>query len=204
MNKSTKRLTLLTLFIAIEVVMTFIPFLGFIPLGFINITTLHIPVIIAGILLGKKEGAIVGLSFGLLSVLKNTLTPVATSFLFTPFYEVGNISGGWQSLVIAIVPRILIGYLSGLTFSILSKGMKKVTAPMGIAALVGSLSNTILVMSLVYIFFAKEYAQAIQIGSDQVITFILGIIATNGVAEAIAAVVISVAVCRIGVSVIKR
>lgn len=204
MNKNTRRLTYLTLFIAIEVVITVIPFLGFIPLGFINVTTLHIPVIIAGILLGKKDGAIIGFVFGLLSVLKNTFQPVATSFLFSPFYEIGEVSGSYKSLIIALVPRILVGFLSGLCFEILLKKTKKETTAMGIAAFVGSMTNTLLVMSLVYIFFAAEYATAINVAYDTIIYFILGVIATNGVAEAIVGIIISVTVCKIGIKMVKR
>ena len=63
MNKM-KRITYLTLLITIEIVLASVPFLGYIPLGFVNATTLHLPVIVAGMILGKKEGAIVGFVFG--------------------------------------------------------------------------------------------------------------------------------------------
>ena len=46
-NKKTKNLTLLALFIAIEAVMVMVPFLGFIPIGPLRATLLHVPVIIA-------------------------------------------------------------------------------------------------------------------------------------------------------------
>ena len=46
-NKKTKNLTLLALFIAIEAVMVMLPFLGFIPIGPLRATLLHVPVIIA-------------------------------------------------------------------------------------------------------------------------------------------------------------
>ena len=53
-NKKTKDLVLYAMFIAIEMLLVFIPFLGYIPIGPLRATTLHIPVIIAGIILGKK------------------------------------------------------------------------------------------------------------------------------------------------------
>ena len=54
MNKQkTKNLAFMSLFIAIEILMVMVPFLGFIPIGPLRATTLHIPVIIAGIVLGK-------------------------------------------------------------------------------------------------------------------------------------------------------
>ncbi len=56
MNKQkTKNLSFMSLFIAIEILMVMVPFLGFIPIGPLRATTLHIPVIIAGIVLGKNR-----------------------------------------------------------------------------------------------------------------------------------------------------
>ena len=83
-KKKTKNLVLLSLFIAIEVVMSNVPFLGFIPVGALRATTLHIPVIIAGIVIGKNQGAFVGLVFGLCSLFTNTITPTVSSFIFSP------------------------------------------------------------------------------------------------------------------------
>ena len=57
--KKTKSLTYLALFMAIEAVLVMVPFLGFIPIGPLRATTLHIPVIIAAIVLGTKEGCLV-------------------------------------------------------------------------------------------------------------------------------------------------
>ena len=65
MNKQTKNISFLSLFIAIELLMIVIPFLGYIPVGPLRATTLHIPVLIAGIVLGKKQGMILGLIFGM-------------------------------------------------------------------------------------------------------------------------------------------
>ena len=54
---------------AIIVVMASVPFLGYIPLGFMNATIIHVPVIIGAILLGPKYGAFLGLVFGGTSVI---------------------------------------------------------------------------------------------------------------------------------------
>ncbi|NBK99534.1 MAG: ECF transporter S component [Erysipelotrichia bacterium] len=197
-QKNMKRFTLLALFIAIEIVIAIIPFLGYIPLGVINATTLHIPVIIAGILLGKKEGAILGFVFGMTSMLKSTLEPTATAFIFSPFITIGGISGGWQSVIIAFVPRILIGYLAGFIYETINKKTNNDAFSISIAALGGSMINTILVMSGIYFFFGHAYAQAINVSYDVIITFIMGVVASNGIAEAIVASIISVAVCKVG------
>ena len=54
-NKKTKDIAFMSLFIAIELLLVIVPFLGFIPIGPLRATTLHIPVIIAGIVMGKEN-----------------------------------------------------------------------------------------------------------------------------------------------------
>jgi len=68
-------------------------------------TIVHIPVIIASIIYGPRIGATLGFLMGMLSLTVNTLTILPTSYLFSPFVPNGN----FYSVVIAIVPRILIG-----------------------------------------------------------------------------------------------
>ena len=55
--------------------------------------TIHIPVILGSILLGWKSGAVLGGLFGLTSFMVNTITPNLTSFVFTPFYSLGDAHG---------------------------------------------------------------------------------------------------------------
>ena len=108
----TRDLVLAAVIAAIIVIMAFVPFLGYIPLGFMNATTVHIPVIIGAIILGPKYGAFLGLTFGLTSLWKNTFMPNPTSFVFSPFVTMGQFHGNLGSLVICLVPRILIGVVA--------------------------------------------------------------------------------------------
>ena len=117
-SKKTQYMTSMALFLAIEIILVVTP-LGYIPIGPLNATTMHIPVIIAGIILGKKAGAELGFVFGLTSMIKATIQPGITSFCFSPFVTIGTISGNYKSLLIAFVPRILLGYLAGLIFGIM-------------------------------------------------------------------------------------
>ena len=194
--------TYLTLFIAIEIVISVVPFLGFIPLGFINATTLHIPVILAGILLSKKDGAIVGFVFGMASFLKSTFEPNLTSFLFSPFYSLGGISGNLASLLIAFVPRILVGYMSGLIFEKLKKRREntKVLVTSFIASFV---FNTSMVMGMAFIFFKESYAMAMGISGDLVFKAIMTVIFTNGIVEAVISMIIVLAVYKAAKKIMK-
>ena len=78
-KKRTQKLTLAAFFVAIEILMGVTP-IGFIPVGAINITTMHLPVILSGIILGPVIGALTGFVFGLTSMLKATFAPGITSF----------------------------------------------------------------------------------------------------------------------------
>lgn len=195
-KKQTKRFTILSLLIAIEIVMSIVPFLGFIPLGFINATTLHIPVIIAGIILGKKEGAFLGFIFGFLSLIKATTEPNLTSFVFSPFITVGGVSGNFSSLFIVFVPRILLGFFSGLSFELFSKSNMKESLSIVLSSIIGSLTNTILVLISIYFFFGSSYADAIDISFGALLGFIMGLIGTSGLMEAIIAAILCLGICK--------
>ena len=200
-KQKTLDLVQVALFAAVIIVMAFTPFLGYIPLGFTRATIIHIPVILGSILLGPKRGAILGGVFGLTSFINNTMNPTVTSFVFTPFYTMGEIHGGLGSIVICFVPRILVGVIPYFVYKlfnwILQKKSNGTTYALGIAGLAGSMTNTLLVMNLIFFFFKDSYAAANGIATESVYAFILSIIGINGVPEAIVAAVIVAFVGRI-------
>lgn len=194
-NNKTQYLAFMALFLAIEIVLVVTP-LGYIQLGLISATIMHIPVIIAGISLGRKAGAQLGFVFGLTSMLNATFRPGPTSFIFSPFITVAGVSGNWTSLIIAFVPRILTGYLSGLIYQQLQKRNVNDNICVIVAALVGTLTNTIFVLSGIYLFFGPQYAQIMNIAYQALIGVIFTIVATNGIGEAILAVISSLLICK--------
>lgn len=192
-TKNTTYMVQLALMIALVAVVSFIPVLGYIPLVVIKATTVHIPVIIGAILLGPKAGAALGLTMGITSIIKNTIEPSLTSFAFSPFIPVpGSDSGDLRALLVALVPRMLIGVVAGLVYRLVSLFDKKGFAACGVAALLGSLTNTGLVMGGIYLIFGHQYAEAINVGFEVLGTYIMGVVATNGLAEAAVAVVLSI------------
>ena len=111
-SQKTRELVLTAMFTAIIIAMAFVPYLGYIPLGFMNATIIHIPVIIGAIVLGPKRGAFLGGVFGITSMINNTFNPNITSFVFSPFYSMGDMHGNIWSIVICLVPRILVGVVA--------------------------------------------------------------------------------------------
>ncbi|MDO5423939.1 MAG: ECF transporter S component [Eubacteriales bacterium] len=198
-KSNTLGLVQVALFAALIFILAFTPFLGYIPLGFTRATIIHIPVIIGAILLGPKKGAVLGFVFGLTSLINNTINPTATSFVFSPFYELGEIHGGLSSLVICFVPRILTGVVPYYVFRGISKVRKsdKPTLALAVAGLSGALTNTLLVMNLIFLFFRSAYASANGVAEEAVYGFILSIIGINGIPEAIVAAILTALVGRV-------
>ena len=159
----TKGLVQMAIFAALIVVLAFTPFIGYIPLGFTRATIIHIPVIMGSLMLGPKKGAALGGVFGLTSFINNTINPTLTSFVFTPFYSLGEYSGGIGSLIICFVPRILIGVVPFYVYRLvkkLSKNNGVSSVGLIVAGLSGALTNTLLVMNLIFVFFRNDYAAA--------------------------------------------
>lgn len=192
------------LFVAIIVLMAFTP-IGLIDLPIIKATLLHVPVIIGSVILGPFKGGLLGFVFGFTSLIKNSLAPSLLSFAFTPFIPLPGLQEGSPlSLIICFVPRILVGItpyytvkgieaLIDVLFHKRNQAIRSVATT--VSSVVGSFTNTILVMGMIFLFFRGAYAQANNIPVDTVLAVILGVVGTNGLPEAIVAAVITTPVC---------
>lgn len=96
---------------AISAVLGMTP-IGFIPVGPTNATIMHIPVIIGAIVEGPIVGMLVGLIFGIFSLIRAITTPTVISPVF-------------YNPLVSILPRVLIGLVSYYTFVAVRKMNKK-------------------------------------------------------------------------------
>ena len=199
LTTKTKDMVTTAMFVAIILAMSFVPYLGYIPLGFMNATIIHIPVIIGAILLGPARGAFLGGIFGLTSMINNTFNPNLTSFVFSPFYSLGNVHGNFKSLMICFVPRILIGVVAYYVYTGIVKLVKKKNsgkssvAALAAAGAAGALTNTLLVMNGIYFLFGSSYANAKGISTHALYDVIPVVIGTQGVPGAFVAEVMTAA-----------
>ncbi|MGX7197714.1 ECF transporter S component [Enterococcus olivae] len=200
-QEKTFQLVLTASFLAILILLSSVPFLGFIPIGPLNATTLHIPVIIGSIVLGPKRGAFLGACFGLMSMIRSTIVVTPLSFVFSPFIaplgEVGM--GSWKALLIAFIPRILIGVVPYFVYKGCQKLLKNKMKTLGlfIAGISGGLTNTILVMNMIYFLFQRDYATVIGEAGSAVYTAIISVIFAQGVPESIVAGIATAAVSAV-------
>lgn len=141
-------------------------------------TLVHIPVIIASIIYGPRVGSVLGGLMGIISVITNTIVYLPTSYLFSPFVENGNL----YSLLIALVPRILIGITPYYTY----KWMHHKTGLI-FAGAIGSMTNTVFVLSGIFIFFSNVYDGNIQ-------QLLAGIVGTNAIAEMVISAILTLAI----------
>ena len=198
MNKKTYQMVLTALFAAIIILMAFIPFLGYINLVVIKATLIHVPVIIGSVLLGPKRGGFLGFVFGCTSLINNTINPSLLSFAFSPFYSVGDVGGNFFSVIICFVPLILVGVVPYFVFVGTKKLLKNKKGAdflaLPLAGIVGAVTNTLLVMNLIYFCFSEQFAAAKAIALSAVYNAIVAIIFANGVPEAIVAAILVTAI----------
>lgn len=194
-----KKFTITAIFISIILLFAFTPF-GFIHLGVIKATIIHIPIIIAAILLGPKIGALLGLVFGITSIIINTMSPTLLSFAFSPAIPIpGTDQGSFWAIVIAIVPRVILGFIPYYLYKAFKKFNSKKKdnnkIPLFLTGLITTIIHTFLVMGSIALIFNDAYQQAVDVsGLGGIIVAILTVFFTNGVAEAVLAGVITVAV----------
>lgn len=187
-NKKTTNMVIFSMLLAIEVVMSFTP-LGFLRIGLLSVTMLHIPVIICAMALGKKYGAALGFVMGFCSFYNATFSPTITSFCFTPFFSMGGVEGNWTSLLIAFIPRIALGYGAGAIYErIKSKNGRTAAALSGLS---GALINTIGVLGGIWIFFKEPYEAVL---GNTIVALLMTTVGVNSIAEAVVGVIAAMAV----------
>ena len=183
------RLTELGVLLAVIIIMAFVPMIGYIKLGVIEITLITVPVIIGAMVLGPAAGAILGFAFGITSFLQCVfgMSAFGVALLeINPFF----------CFLVCVPTRLLMGWLTGLFF----KAIKQENI-IGYAAtgLVGSLLNTLFFMSaLIALYWNTEYLQGIAgaLGTTGVFAFIVAIVGINGVVEAVCCTILSAVICK--------
>ena len=190
-NPKVGRLARMALLVAIIILLTFTP-LGYITLPFIAATTIQMPVIIGAVMMGPMAGLALGIAFGLSALCKVLMMPgadpVATAILSYNFFLYA---------VIAIVPRGLMGWLSGLLFAGLNKTLpNQRLISYGITGFVGSMLNTIFYLGSLWLMASGIVAEVYSMDISGVGAMVMTVAATAGIPEAIVSCVIVAAVCR--------
>ena len=175
--------------VAVTLVLANTP-LGLIRMPFLTATTLHIPVIIATLVLGLEAGVVTGLVFGVNSLISN----LTNASFFAPFFI---------NPLVSVLPRVLFPA----AVYVIAKGVKHVTGRFSwgkaaayiCASALGTALHTAMVMGMIYLLNAQKIADMLISGAGvpQAIAergvgmgvAVLGV--TNGVPEMIVAAIIA-------------
>jgi uncharacterized membrane protein len=171
-NTRTKEIALTGVFGAMILVMALVPWLGYIQIGLVSLTIIHIPVLIGGAAGGKRVSIYLGLIFGLSSLMIALMRPVLPSdFVF-------------QNPLVSVLPRILFGYIAYLLYDLFNKKMSNNLVATAISFVLATIAHTIMVLIMFWIFGIENAALSGIFG------FIWGILLSNGFFEAILAAIV--------------
>ena len=193
-RKSEKRLTIqwmtgTAMMVAVTLVLANTP-LGLIRMPFLTATTLHIPVIIATLVLGLEAGVVTGVVFGVNSLISN----LTNASFFAPFFI---------NPLVSVLPRVMfpvaVHLLAKLSERIFSRWDSHKLVAYILSSAVGTALHTVMVMGMIYLLNAQKIAQMLIDGAGvpEVIAqrgvgtgiVVLGV--TNGIPEMIVAAVIA-------------
>ena len=182
MNFNLRKYIIAAVLAALIWIMALTP-LGYIPIFGIDVTLMCIPVILGTCALGLQYGLFLGLMFGLTSLFMALLGRAGD--LLTPLL---TMQAAMYTTV--FIPRLLIPVFSYLIL----KGTARWKTPVsyGLAALVGSFANTIFFLGFAYWFGVGSLTEKYGMSHLELLTTFGGIVISNGLFEAIVAVLICV------------
>ena len=177
---ATKQLVVIGMLSGISIFMG-LTGIGFIQLPWMKASIMHVPVIIGAVFEGPIVGAAVGLVFGLFSIYQNITAPTLLSPIF-------------MNPIIAVVPRVLIGIISYYVFIFIKKKFNKEKLGLSLAAVAGTLTNTLGVLGLTFFIAQDTFASLKNISTGEVAAALTAIGLSNGIPECIVSVLIVVPV----------
>jgi len=177
--------------VAIIVILTVFN-IGNIPIGPIVATIYQVPVIIGAVVLGTGAGAVLGGIWGVLCFIL-AITGQTTDIVALAVVQ----QNVFLYFIIAFVPRVMVGVVSGLVFRGFNSLLKEKKTPVsyGAAGILGSLTNTVFYLGALYVFIRNLLASLYGIEVGAVGKMILGVAGTNGLVEAAVSCLIVAAVC---------
>lgn len=184
--KDTRTMVVLGLMLAMTIILDLTP-LGAIPMGTVVATIAHVPTIIVGIILGPIAGLIMGIALGIVSLLHALIRPASPfSLLFI-------------NPLISVLPRAFIGVAAYYAYAGLKNAFKMGRAnpvAIGIGAVAGSLTNTVLVLAMVTLIYGDRVVEMLMEAGLNVtaVAWAIGVAASNGLMEAIVSTIIVVAI----------
>ena len=139
--------------IFITMLMDVVPFLGFIRIGSISMTNLHIPATLTAIVLGPGYGVLVGSVFGIISLMRAVSRESAVLDVLL------------QNPLISVLPRLFFPFIAGYVNLFLENHLprKLQLLATSISSLAGSLSNSLMVIVALYMLYPRQFREVLHL-----------------------------------------
>lgn len=195
MKLRSKDIAIAGLFIAIVAVMTFVPMLGMIPLVFLSVNIVLVPILVCAQTTNPIVSVIVSTFFGIFSMIRAYVNPAGAGVLYFAV----------QNPIVSVLPRAMIGLVAHYSYRGMRKlfkgkkqedepiigygnRLKKNTIPSVVSAILGTATNTLLFLgALVLIYNGDVLSTGTAIG----LPWAMGIVATNFLPEVIVAAIMT-------------
>lgn len=195
MKLRSKDIAIAGLFIAIVAVMTFVPMLGMIPLVFLSVNIVLVPIFVCAQTTNPIVSVIVSTFFGIFSMIRAYVNPAGAGVLYFAV----------QNPIVSVLPRAMIGLVAHYSYRGMRKlfkdkkaddepvigygnRLKKNTIPSVVSAILGTATNTLLFLgALVLIYNGDVLSTGTAIG----LPWAMGIVATNFLPEVIVAAIMT-------------
>jgi len=171
-KKKVYEMTVIGVFTTMIIVMAFVPMLGFIQIGAVSLTIIHIPVLIGGIFGGRKVAVSLATVFGILSLIVALTRPT------------GPIDLIFQNPMVSVLPRVLFGLALYEIYRGLQALIKNQYVSIPVAMVLATIVHSVLVLTSLFVFGKDTLA---DLGFTALLPFIWFILVTNGFFEALLA-----------------
>ncbi len=192
MKLRSKDIAIAGLFVAIVAVMTFVPMLGMIPLVFLSVNIVLVPILVCAQTTNPVVSVIVSTFFGIFSMIRAYVNPAGAGVLYFAV----------QNPLVSVLPRALIGLVAHYSY----KGMKKLfskkeeeagvrgfgkrlkknSVPSVVSAVLGTATNTLLFLGMLVVIYNGD---VLSTGTAIGLPWAMGIVATNFLPEVIVAAI---------------
>ncbi len=144
---------------------------------------IFIPTIVTGIVMGPVACAVMGFSAGLVTLLRGLLAPLSPFDLL------------FINPLVSVLPRIFIGIVASFVYKGLSIVLKNKNQGEKLAILLagasGAITNTTLVLTMLYVIYASQVVEMVGASFQ---TFLIAVITSNAILEAIVAAILTLPV----------
>ncbi len=181
--KNPRNLTFLGVMFGLSVVLLFATMIpGF---GASIAVVMFLPTILTGIIRGPKAGWLMGTAMGIVIMIRAMTMPMS---ILDPLFI---------NPLVSVVPRMFIGVVAYWVYALIvrdSKSTGRIATAGAVAGAMGMITNTVLVMSALYLFYAEKITELMGIGFK---VLLIGIISSSAIIEAVTAAILTSAIIAI-------